>query len=95
MNSILHAYKKNQIIVAPHTAVGLEAPRKFIKKNKNDIVITLATAHASKFSKAVSTVLGFNPDFPQNYKNIFKLNEKFIILENSYEQIKNYIVKNT
>ena len=95
MNSILHAYKKNQIIVDPHTAVGLEASRKFIKKNKNDIVITLATAHASKFSKAVSTVLGFNPDFPQNYKNIFKLNEKFIILENSYEQIKNYIVKNT
>ena len=32
MNSILHAYKKNQIIVDPHTAVGLEASRKFIKK---------------------------------------------------------------
>ena len=94
-NSILRAYSKYKIVIDPHTAVGLEAANQYITKNKEDIVVTLATAHPAKFSESVKNVLGFNVKLPNTYNNIFSLKEKYEVFNNSYQQISNYILDNS
>ena len=55
----------------------------------------MATAHPAKFSQAVFDAVNKKPTLPLKYKNIFKLDEKFEVIENEYEKIKNYIFKNS
>jgi threonine synthase len=88
-------YKKFNIVIDPHTAVGLKAASKYLDANNNDIVITLATAHPSKFTNSVSSILGFNPKLPNGYRDITNIDEDYIILENSYNLVKQYILENT
>ena len=93
--SMIRAYEKYNLVIDPHTAVGLEAAKEFLRKNKNDIVITVGTAHPIKFSDAVKSALGFSPDLPKKFKKIFSLEEKYKVLDNSFEDVRNYILKNT
>jgi threonine synthase len=82
------------MVIDPHTAVGLEASSKYLSENPNDIVVTLATAHPSKFSKSVNSILGFDPNLPFGYKNIFNLKENYQVIDNSYNLVKNFILQN-
>jgi len=75
--------------------VGLEAANQYIIDNKEDIVVTLATAHPAKFSESVKSVLGFNVKLPNTYNNIFSLKEKYEVFNNSYQDISNYILDNS
>ena len=65
---IAKTYDKFNMVIDPHTAVGLEASSKYLNEMPNDIVVTLATAHPSKFSKSVNSILGFDPNLPFGYK---------------------------
>ena len=60
----------------------------------SDIVVTLATAHPSKFSQSVNSILGFDPNLPFGYKNILNLKENYQVINKSYNLVKNYILKN-
>ena len=91
---IKETFEKFNLVIDPHTAVGLEASQKYLLANNEDIVITLATAHPAKFSGAVRNSLGFNPDLPLGYADIFSLKEKYQVLDNSYKLIKNYVLNN-
>ena len=82
------------MVIDPHTAVGLEASSKYLDEYPNDIVITLATAHPSKFSKSVNSILGFDPNLPSGYKDILNLKENYKVIDKSYDLIKNFILKN-
>ena len=92
---IRRAYNKYNIVIDPHTAVGLEAANQYIKENKDAVVVTLATAHPSKFSESVEKNLGFNPKLPNHYNDIFNLKEKYQVFNNSYQDIYNYIINNS
>ena len=88
-------YDKYKIILDPHTAVGFFASTEYLKKNRNDISITLATAHPAKFSESVKHAINIDPKLPLRYKNIFKLKERFKLIDNDYSKIKQYIFNNT
>ncbi len=90
---IKHTYNNHKYIIDPHTAVGLEASNKYLKEYREGIVVTLATAHPSKFSESVSSILGFEPKLPNGFKNILHLKEKYEVINNSYNSVKNYILK--
>ena len=92
---IKSVYDKYKIILDPHTAVGFFASLEYLKENKNDISVTLATAHPAKFSDSVTHAININPKLPLRYKNIYKLNEKFKVIDNDYSKIKNYIFNNS
>ena len=81
------------IVIDPHTAVGLEASSKYLKEHQESVVVTLATAHPSKFSESVRQILGFDPELPSNFKNIFDLEEKYQVIDHSYSLVKNFILK--
>ena len=92
--NIIKTYRNFNMVIDPHTSVGLEASRKYLEKYPEDIVVTLATAHPSKFSESVNSILGFQPNLPLGYKNIFNLEEKYQVIDNSYKLVKDFILKN-
>ena len=95
IKTIKNIYKKYNIILDPHTAVGFRASLDYLKDNKDDIAVSLATAHPAKFSKSVHDAININPTLPLKYKNIFRLKESFQVIENNYKDIKNFIFKNS
>ena len=92
---IRDVYKKYNIILDPHTAVGYAASLDYLEYNNDHTVVSLATAHPAKFSRAVSQAIGKNPLLPSKYKNIFELEERYEVLENNYKLVKDFIIKNT
>tara|TARA_Y100001960_G_C14765719_1_gene876832 strand:+ start:1828 stop:3234 length:1407 start_codon:yes stop_codon:yes gene_type:complete len=85
-------YKKFGITVDPHTAVGLQAS--YINRSLDDPIITLATAHADKFSQAVEKAIGKKINTLSNYNDLFERKEKFKELNNNLDILKTYISKN-
>ena len=93
-NRIIKTYNEFNMVIDPHTAVGLQASDEYLEQYPKDIVVTLSTAHPSKFSNSVNTILGFQPDLPQGFENILKLEEKYEVINNSYNLVKDFILKN-
>ncbi len=93
MKRIRKTFNKFNMVIDPHTAVGLEAAGRYLDEYPNDIVVTLATAHPSKFSKSVNSILGFDPNLPFGYKSILNLKENYQVLDKSYNLVKKFILK--
>ena len=90
INEIKEVFKNHNIVLDPHTAIGYGVAKKL--KQDNSCVI-LSTAHPSKFPEAIKNALGKNEELPPELRNVLKEKEKFEILENSLDQVKNYILK--
>ena len=90
---IRDVYKKYNIILDPHTAVGYAASLDYLEYNNDHTVVSLATAHPAKFSKLYLNAIGKNPLLPSKYKNIFELEERYEVLENNYKLVKDFIIK--
>ena len=90
INEIKEVFKNHSIVLDPHTAIGYGVAKKL--KQDNSCVI-LSTAHPSKFPEAIKNALGKNEELPPELRNVLKEKEKFEILENSLDQVKNYILK--
>ena len=58
-------YKRSGYLADPHTAVGLEAVRRYRDQTGDDAsAIVLATAHPAKFPDVVEDALGLRPEVP-------------------------------
>ena len=79
LERIKSCYREKNIIIDPHTSVGLEAA---CSSNLEGLCIVLSTAHPVKFSTAVNQVINFTPSLPDKYKNIFSLKEKYQSMPN-------------
>ncbi len=90
INEIKEVFKNHSIVLDPHTAIGYGVAKKL--KQDNNCVI-LSTAHPSKFPEAIKNALGKNEELPPELRNVLKDEEKFEIIENSLDQVKNYILK--
>lgn len=75
--------------IDPHTVIGLEASRHLIKDN--EIIISMATAHPAKFPEVVEKAIGQKPVIPQDLVNVMTMEEKYDIVDNDVNLIKNYI----
>ena len=87
-NIIKKIDKSYNILVDPHTAVGIGVSDKFLNDGTN---IILATAHSSKFPETVKGATGKDPELPNTIKRILKEKEKFDILPNDLNVIKKFI----
>ena len=87
---INEVYKKQKILIDPHTAIGIGVMKK-ISLSGNTVI--LATAHPSKFPEVVMQETGVKPELPNNLKNILKKKEKYKKLPSNLKQIKNFILK--
>ncbi len=82
-------YEQNKIVVDPHTAVGIGALRKLgLEKN----CVVLSTAHPCKFPKAIEDAISKTENLPDSLKFVNNREEKFEVLSNDIEKVKNYVL---
>ncbi len=80
---------KYQIVVDPHTAVGIGAVRKLgLEKN----CVVLSTAHPCKFPQAIEDAILKTENLPDSLKYVNDRKEKFEVLPNDIEKVKNYVM---
>ena len=78
-----------KIVVDPHTAVGIGAVKKLgLEKN----CVVLSTAHPCKFPKAIEDAISKTENLPDSLKYVNDRQEKFEVLPNDIEKVKNYIM---
>ena len=79
-------------IIDPHTAIGLEAARR-AGLPKDVPIVTLATAHAAKFSDAVERATGVRPALPARVGNLFDREERYDTLAATKEAVAAYVAE--
>ena len=89
LNTIKDFYKKHNIIIDPHTAIGVGAVEKLNLSN----VVILATAHPCKFPIAIEKAISKREKLPDSLTFVNKKEEKFEVISNNLEKVKNYILK--
>ena len=76
-------------ILDPHTATAVGASYKVKNQSKN---VVLGTAHPYKFLETIKLAIGKNIETPKQLSNLSGKVEKFEIIDNKLEDIKNYIM---
>mgnify|MGYP001211126700 CR=1 FL=1 len=82
-------YKDQNILVDPHTAIGIGVAEKI---SLNEKTIILATAHPSKFSDVVMKETEVKPELPKNLENILNKEERYEKLPKDIKNVKEYIL---
>ena len=88
-------YDQTGETIDPHTAVGISATNQYIqsKDYEKEPVITLATAHPAKFPEAIEKAELEPAKLPKFLSNLMTKKEKMIILENNFDDIKDFILQ--
>ncbi len=82
-------YEENNIILDPHTAVGVGAVHKL---SIHDCVV-LSTAHPCKFPDAIKNAINKYEKLPDELQHILNKDENFQVLDNNVSKIKDFIKK--
>ncbi len=87
LDIIKKIYEENNIILDPHTAVGVGAANKL---SFNDCVI-LSTAHPCKFPDATNNAINKHEKLPDELQYVLDKDENFQVLNNNTEEVKNFV----
>jgi threonine synthase len=82
-------YEFNNMLIDPHTAVGLKAAREFAEEGVP--MLTLATAHPAKFPDAVERATGERPVLPEHLSHLFDLPEHTEHLPNDLASVEAFV----
>jgi threonine synthase len=93
INVIADVYDKNEYLLDPHTAIGVEAARK-IRSNLDVPMVCLATAHPAKFDEAITKAGLENPKLPHHMADLFEREERFDVLKDDIGAVQEYIKMN-
>ena len=80
-------YEENNIILDPHTAVGVGAAKKL---SFNDCVV-LSTAHPCKFPDATNNAINKHEKLPKELQHVLDKKENFQVLKNNTDEVKNFV----
>ena len=80
-------FDKNNIILDPHTAVGVGAANKL---NFSDCVV-LSTAHPCKFPAATDKAINKHEELPKELQYVHSKEENFQLLKNDTDEVKNFV----
>ena len=83
-------YSNQNILIDPHTAVGVGVAEKIALEGNT---IILSTAHPSKFSDVVMKETKVKPELPDSLKNILISKENYVKLNKDLKEVKNYILE--
>jgi len=87
LSIIKQTYEENNMILDPHTAVGVGAAKKL---SFNDCVV-LSTAHPCKFPDATNNAINKHEKLPEELQHVLNKNENFQVLKNNTEEVKNFV----
>ena len=73
LEAMRRVYETSGYLADPHTAVGLEAVRRYRAETGDDApAIVLATAHPAKFPEVVKEALGVRPEVPERLARLWE-----------------------
>jgi threonine synthase len=93
-STIFEFYKNKKLILEPHGAIAWEGMKYYENlsdNNKNQLFVSLETAHPAKFNEEIKSILGFSLPFPESLRDIDSKKEEFMEMENNYEELRSYI----
>ena len=88
LSTIKQIYNEYNLVIDPHTAIGVGALRKLNIKSRS---IVLATAHPCKFPLAIEKAINKTEPLPDELNYILNEKEHYEILDNNVDKIKNYV----
>ena len=88
LKTIEVVYKKFDVVLDPHSAIGYGA---FDKVNISGNNIVLATAHPCKFPDAIKNAINLNAKLPKELKYILNEKENYKIIDNNIDEVKKHI----
>lgn len=86
---IKNCYHESQIILDPHTAVGVAAARRSI--DHNTPIMVAATAHPGKFPDVIKRALGFDMPLPQALNKVLSLPKKSTVMSKDFTEWKAFL----
>ena len=90
-SAIANLYKTTGELLDPHSIIGFVGGQKG-HTEPDKAMVTLATAHPAKFPLVVEEATGITPNLPPHLTNLFERDERFDVLPNDINQIRDYIV---
>ena len=90
-SAIANVYKTTGELLDPHSIIGVVGGHKG-HTNPANIMVALATAHPAKFPASVAEATGITPNLPTHLADLFEREERFDVLPNDIDQIRDYIV---
>lgn len=90
LDIIRSTWTNQQLLVDPHTAVGLGVA---VSRRRDPLIpmVCLATAHPAKFPDAVEEATGIRPALPDHLADLFERPERYKTLPNSVAALESHI----
>jgi threonine synthase len=92
LKTIEKYYRLYDYTLDPHTAVGVFAAEQSGLLKEHHIV-ALACAHPAKFPETVQKAIGISPSLPPELSDLFDREERYEIIDNNYDLVKQFILK--
>lgn len=96
--TIKEVWNKFKVLLEPHGAVGwagLLHDARLNEQNdgKDQLYVSLETAHPAKFSNEIKELLNFEPGLSEGLKEIESKKEQYIGMENKYDDFKHFLLE--
>ncbi|MBN2789698.1 MAG: threonine synthase [Candidatus Delongbacteria bacterium] len=95
--TIVDAWNKHQLLLEPHGSVGWAGLHKYLDEtgdDKDQLYVSLETAHPAKFPEEITRLLNIDPDLPKSLEGIEEKEEQYDTITTKYEDFKAYLLKN-
>ncbi len=94
---IKEAYGSHKLLLEPHGSVGWKGLMEYCEEynvDKDQLCISLETAHPAKFPAQIVEILKFDPELPASLEGLETKEEFFDNLDNNYSDFKDYLINN-
>ena len=88
-------YSKERVCISnPDYMTEAEAIIKEAGDDKDQLYVSLETAHPAKFPEEITRLLDIDPELPKSLEGIEAKEEQFDTIPTTYEDFKAYLLKN-
>ena len=84
-------YRDCELVLDPHSAVGVAAARRALAQHPETPVVALGTAHPAKFPDAVERATGVRPALPSHLAGLMDRRETIVALPNAAAAVADYL----
>jgi threonine synthase len=94
--TIKDTWEKHNVMLEPHGAVAWAGLQKYLEgegseQRKDQLFISIETAHPAKFPQEIENLLGFDPEVPPSLQGLENKEEYFEKIHNDYAGFKRFL----
>lgn len=95
--TIKSAYKEYGLLLEPHGSVGWAGLQHYLREEKegrDQLCVSLETAHPAKFPEKIREILSFDPELPPSLQGLEEKEESYEHLPTDYPAFKDFLRSN-